>query len=321
MPTRDREYAARLFLNWLNERYRRGFKLAGTEDEVWQASDDTAPEKGRQIVLVADRLFEASPEWEQRGRELEQRLDESRPGSYVLWVPPGSKLPAEEPDESEWVRRIILGASRLASGRVGEARLPSKMTLAKIRDEGGYASVAGGLSRFWTAITDKVDGTFYVDSRSLHRLTRGEEERTALFDHIGLLSQGVPTGQAVEFEHEDAWSVQRLPRAAATEGMTDGWAITGCPEGFDPFDGGIIRRILRQRLSRATGLLAGRRDIRALVLVGAYDYMENENAGPAMRGFDPALATAFDVVALVSDTEVKPIVLSRSLGPALGAGA
>jgi hypothetical protein len=53
--------------------------------------------------------------------------------------------------------------------------------------------------------------------------------------------------------------------------------------------------------------------VRVLVLIGAYDYMENENAGPSLRGFDPSLAAAFDIVALVSDAEVKPIVLSRGL--------
>jgi hypothetical protein len=316
--SRDREYAARLFLHWLNERYRRSYAPSSFEGELWQATDEEAPERGKQIAIVSDRLFEATETWDSRCRELGERLDESRPGSYLLWIPPGGKLPPEEPEESEWVRRVVLGASRLASGRVAEARLPSKMMLAKTGDEGGYASVVGGLSRYWTTITDKVNGTFYVDSKNLHRLTRSEEEREELFEQIGLLSQGLGTGQAAEFEHEDAWSVQRLPRGAAAASMTDGWAITGCPDGFDPFDGGLIRRMLRQRLARATQLMSGWRDIRALVLIGAYDYMENENAGPAMRGFDPALATAFDVVALVSDAEVKPIVLSRNLAASAG---
>ena len=41
-------------------------------------------------------------------------------------------------------------------------------------------------------------------------------------------------GDGVEFEFDDAWSIQRLPRGITGTGMTDGWAITGCPEGFDP---------------------------------------------------------------------------------------
>ena len=229
-------------------------------------------------------------------------------------MPPGGVLPAQEPDESEWVRRTVLAASKLASGRSGEARYPAKMMLVKTRDEGGYANVPGGLGRHWTKITDRVSGTFFVDSIGLKRLARAEEEREELFDHIGLLSQGMTKNDAIEFEFDDAWSVQRIPRGPESAGIADGWAITGCPDGFDPADGAVIRRLLRTRLSVAGEKLRPHRDaVRALVLIGAYDYMENENAGPSLRGFDPSLAATFDIVALVSDAEVKPIVLSRGL--------
>jgi hypothetical protein len=313
--SRDLEYATRLFLAWVNERYRRSFAPVDLESETWLAEDEAAPDApGGRIGIVASRLSEARPGWEERCRELEQRLDEARPGSYLLWVPPGGKLPAEEPDESEWVRRVVLAASRLASGRKGEVRLPVKMVLAKVRDEGGYANVIGGLSRYWTTVTDKVDGTFYLDSQGLKRLTRDEQEREELFDHIGMLSQGVQKGEAVEFEHEDAWSVQRLPRGAAGKGMEEGWAITGCPEGFDPEEGAVTRRLLRQKLVAAREALSARPGaLRALVLIGAYDYIENETAGPALRGFDPALAASLDIVALVADTDVRPIVMSRQV--------
>jgi hypothetical protein len=312
--SKDREYAARLFLAWANDRYRRKFALTRLDGPVWLAEDAEDGKAGGRIALVADRLFEAKDGWNERRAALEQRLDESRPGSYLLWAPPGGVLPADEPDQSEWVGRVVLAASRLASGRKGEARLPAKLTLAKLADEGGYASVVGGLSRHWTTITERVQGTFYIDSRAIHRFTRDEAEREQLFEHIALLSKGLDKGNAVEFEHADAWSVQRLPRGPAASGLTDGWAITGCPDGFDPSDGAAIRRLLRVRLAAATLALGGHTDaVRALVLVGAYDYIEAENAGPALRGFDPALAAAFDVAVVVADAEVKPIILKRSL--------
>ena len=39
--------------------------------------------------------------------------------------------------------------------------------------------------------------------------------------------------------------------------------------------------------------------VRALVLIGAYDYGENENAGPSLRGFDPGLAASLEVASNV----------------------
>src|SRR4051812_31147331 len=207
MP-KDREYAGRLFLNWANERYRREFTPGDLESEIWHATDNANGDEGGHIAFVAERLFEASPEWDERAKVLAERLDGARPGSYVLWVPPGGVLPAEEPDESEWVRRTVLAASKLASGRAGEARYPAKMMLVKTRDEGGYANVPGGLGRHWTKITDRVSGTFFVDSTTLKRLARAKEEQEELFDHIGLLSQGMAKNDAIEFEFDDAWSVQ-----------------------------------------------------------------------------------------------------------------
>jgi hypothetical protein len=305
---RDREYAARLFLQWLNERYSRAFAPQGFESDVWPAADGDS----RLAITVTD-LYETDAAWDTRRAELCQRLDATRPGSYLLWLPPGGELPAEEPEESEWIRRVVLAASRLASGRSAEVRLPAKLTLAKVRDEGGYANVTGGLGRHWTTITQRLQGSFYIDSMALRRFTRDEEERQQLFEHIGLISQGVQTGEAVEFEHEDAWLVQRLPRGAAGQDMEDGWAITGCPPGFDPNDGGAIRRLLRARLAAAQAALKDAEGARTLVLVGPYDYIENENAGPALRGFDPSLVATFDIIALVAEGSVKPLAMNRHL--------
>jgi hypothetical protein len=308
---RELEYAGRLFLAWLNERWQRAFQLEGPGDGIWTAAEPDQAASPPRLAICVQRLVESDDAWAERRAALVRRLDEARPGSFLLWLPPGARLPAEEPEESEWVRRVVLAASRLASGRQGEVRLPAKLVLAKTRDEGGYASVTGGLSRHWTKITEQVNGTFYVDSRAINRLTRDEAEREQLIGHIGLLSQGVEKGQAVDFESEDAWSLQRLPRGA---GLSDGWAITGCPPGFDPSDGAVIRRLLRARLAAAKEAFAARAaDLRALVLVGAYDYIESENAGASLRGFDPALAASLDLVVVVADAEVKPVQVSRNL--------
>lgn len=302
------EYTVRLALAFLNERYHRAFTPTAL-DGAWRATDPTAGD----ISLVAAELFEGTDAYRELATKLEHRLDETHPGSYLLWVPSGGELPVEEPGESEWVARIDQAAGKIASGRVTEVRLPVRMAIGKVREEGGYASVTGGLGRYWTHISDKLNGSFFLDSRGLHRFTQNEEERVQLYEHIALLSQSLDVGEVQEFGHDDAWTLQRLGRGPAGEGMTDGWVIGGAPEGFDPSDGGLIRRILRKRLSEARDLFAELPRPWILVLAGAYDYMANENAGPALRGFDPALVASLDGIILVSDAEVKPVLLSRSL--------
>src|SRR5439155_3628498 len=84
--SKDAEYGARLFLAWVNGRYGRQFSPADLSGPVWSAEDGLA-ESGGRIVLVAARLSEAILEWDERSAELESRLNETRPGSYLLWVP------------------------------------------------------------------------------------------------------------------------------------------------------------------------------------------------------------------------------------------
>ncbi len=77
------EYAVRLFLNWLNERYQRAFVPAQGDGELWQATD---PDAGS-ITMATALLYEGDDAWRERCAELEERLNGSRPGSYVLWQP------------------------------------------------------------------------------------------------------------------------------------------------------------------------------------------------------------------------------------------
>jgi hypothetical protein len=302
------EYAVRLALGFLNERYRRAFEPS-TVEGGWTAHDAEAGD----LSIVSVALSESSLAYAEKAARLEARLDDTHPGSYLLWVPPGGELPEEEPDETEWIQRVTQTASKLASGRDAEVRLPVRMALAKVREEGGYASVTGGLGRYWTHISDKLNGSFYLDSRALNRFTKNEEERQKTYEHIALLSQELNVGEVREWELDDAWTLQRLARGPAAKGLSDGWAIGGAPEGFDPADGGAVRRVLRKRLAEARDAFSKLPRPWILVLAGAYDYMAGENAGPSLRGFDPGLVAALDGIILVSDAEVKPILLSRAL--------
>src|SRR4051794_6390812 len=112
--SKDREYAFRLVLNYLNERYRHGFHPDGALSDPFAASDGDV-----HLAVAVSELYDVDETQQYRRDELAQRLDSTRPGSYVLWQPPGGDLPDGEPFESDWVRRVVLTASKLASGRVG----------------------------------------------------------------------------------------------------------------------------------------------------------------------------------------------------------
>src|SRR3970282_825860 len=96
---RASEYAARLFLAWLNERYGRAFAPASLEGNFWRAS-----EQAGDVALVVAELSEPDDAWLNRCEELSARLDESRPGSYLLWQPPGADLPARRARQCGGVR-------------------------------------------------------------------------------------------------------------------------------------------------------------------------------------------------------------------------
>jgi hypothetical protein len=169
--------------------------------------------------------------------------------------------------------------------------------------------VIGGLSRWWTLITERVDGTFHVNSAAMRRAPQSSALREALFDRIGELSKGLNVGDAVEFEAEEAWTVQRLP--AEPLGDT-GFAIAQAPPKVDPADGALMRRLVRKRLKDASSALADvDADVKGVALLAIYEYAEHENVGSFVKSLDPALFASLGLVAAVVDGEIRPIFQPR----------
>jgi hypothetical protein len=186
---------------------------------------------------------------------------------------------------------------------------PVKVALKKLRDEGGYASVTGGLSRWWTRITENVQGTFAVDSSAVHRITHEGAAREELWEQIGRLSHGIETGGGAEFEIDEAWTLQRLADDAGA-----GFALAGAPPSLDPTDGTIIRRTARKRLAAANEALAPL-DVhaRAVGLLGAYEYAEVETASGTVKAVDPGLYARLETVCILADGDVRPVFLPKTL--------
>jgi hypothetical protein len=294
--------AARLLLDWLNERFDARLGDLEPHGDAFIATDGAH----RAGVYIAP-LWEEDASWEARLLSIQERL--SGEGAYLLWVPPLADVPAGEPELAAFIERVERAAAALAPGGSTEVAFPATVKLAKQREEGGYASVVGGLSRWWTRITENVQGTYYVDSSAVHRLTDDGDAREQLWREIGEIAKGVQLGQAAELEVDEAWTLQRL---AADE--PSGLALAGAPPGVDPTEGILVRRIVRKRLAAANEALGALDvELRAVGLIGSYEYPEVETAGAAVKALHPSLFSRLEVVCILADGGVRPVFLPRAL--------
>jgi hypothetical protein len=298
-------YCARLLVDSVNARYDTAFTLGeASEGEPLIATDGTR-RLGLHIAPLWER--ENSTAWEQRLDVMASRLPQD--GAYLLWVPPRADVSAEEPAASDFVRRVAAATASSAPGARTEVSFPVNVRMGKQREEGGYASVIGGMSRWWTRITEKVQGTFSVDSSNVHRLTHDGDAREQLWETIGRLSYSVETGQAVEFEVDEAWTLQRLADDAGR-----GFVVAGAPPEADPTEGIAVRRTARRRLQAANETLAALDvGVRAVGLIGCYEYAEVETASATIKALDPGLFSRLEIVSLIIDGDVKPVFLPKTL--------
>lgn len=304
-------YLGQLFLAWFNQRHGRDFALQPEESSAAEPAEESvlrASDGQYRLALAVDRLYESQDAaWNERRLAIEGGLTRALHQPHLLWMPPQARLPGPEPAESQFVLRVQMGAAPLVPGGRGEVTLPVFLRMGKMRDEGAYVSVVGPLSRHWSAISSRVKGAFSLDAMDLHRLSRRPEALEALQTQIAEQSAGLSAGQGVQFEAEEAWTIQKLADG-------DKVLIVGCPPSYDPTDGTNIRRLMRRRVvvaNEALGALEA--DVKALALVGIWEYAEDEGASAVLRGFDPGVYSNIDVIAVLADGEVRPAFSGRAL--------
>jgi hypothetical protein len=304
-------YAGAIFADWFGERSERAYKLDHVVDDdlpVYVASSDAGT-----LALAVTHLWE--PESDLAAEDARQMMEERLSGGnvkgpHIVWVPPRGFVPPSEPEASDFVMRLQLAAAPMQPGTRNEVDLPVKVQLAKVREEGGYASVIGGLSRYWTNITDRVSGTVHVNSMEMRRVSQIESAREALYERIGEIAKTLNLKDAVEFETVESWTVQRL--AGEPLGET-GFAIAQSPPKVDPADGTLMRRLVRKRLKDANGALSAvDADVKGVGLIAIYEYAEHENVGSFVKSLDPGLYAQLGFVAALVDGEVRPIFMPRT---------
>ena len=299
MKSPEAAVALNLFLRWLNETHEHRFRVVDPSESGGIAVEDSH----RLAIEVRALLGPADHrEWLAARVRLEGQIAGAVPTPIAVWVPAGAQLSVGEPAASEFVEHVRQAAVKLGPQERSYVPLPITLLLRKNADSGGVVSTSGGLNPHWARFTERVRGTFDLDSTRLHRLPESEEHLESLIETIVERSSRLEVGRIAEIETVDAWTVQRLEES---EGVT----IVGVPP-LETQDMGLaVRRNFRRILGDVTPALRGAdADLNALVLLGYYARMEDEGASIAMRGFSPSLYSGRDFVCLVADGLVKPLI-------------
>lgn len=297
-PASTSEAALSLFLSWFGAHYARSVSIeVSSETEGLLAGVALVGRRWRMAFAVADTVEpEATLAWEAGRAAIEQRLDVEG-HSVAIWVPRGAPLPSAEPRLSEFVLALA-EARTIADGRL-ELRLPVRVQLRRTSTTGSVVTVLGGLSAHWAQFTNRVPGSFQLNSGALFRLPSEPAERDALADRI-ILAAGQPDiDDGASIPAENAWTAT----ADATRAC-----VIGSPAPESDEQSAVLRRNLRAQLRAAAGVLDQPADARAIIVLGAATYAEEEKLSWAIRGMDPRLYAGYDLIAILADGVVKPLL-------------
>ncbi len=296
----EQRLLARLFLDWIASRTGESAVEILVPDEGMYAADLA----GKRIYLVVQPVSSGEPPggWQ---ASLEAFAGRVRPGdsAVLIWLPAGAAVPLQEPRASATFDALQRTIDSLGPGETADARLPITIAIRKRDEAGAYVSAFGGLSPYWAQFTDKVQGYHHVDSTELHRLPDDEAYIKALVERIVDVSKSLSLGEAASVEAEDFWRVQRLVGG-------EGCAVIGLPPGDESESGAPLRKRLRAAVRGAGEQLVqlSSDGLHVLAVYGHYTTLEGEPVGPALRGQDPSLFAGLDMVALIADGSVKPLI-------------
>jgi hypothetical protein len=291
--------ALRLFIGWFGPQYARSVAIESEESdgEVSRASLRIGRRWGLEIAAVNLVAADATVAWEAGRAAIERRLDDAG-HQIALWVPRGASLPAQEPGLSQLVLAIE-AANTIPDGR-REVRRPVELHLRRTSSTGSVITVLGGLAAHWAQFTNRVPGSFQLNSSALFRLPSAIEERTALADAV-VRAAGQPTADESEtIIAQDCWTATTVDTGRAQ--------VIGSPARDDDESASALRRNLRRLLKVVSPLQSAQADARALVVLGSATYAEDEKVSWALRGVDPLLYAGFDIVAVIADGVVRPLL-------------
>jgi len=294
---------------WMGQRYFRTFRVA---PEGSEGVDALLTQRDRRIAVTVGLLWDGEEPPGAPNLQALVNTDLVAAGdsnAYALWVPPGGDIPTDEPELSGFRLVVSRGLSGLQPGERREVRLPVTLRLAKIDPGGAYMSVSGGLASQWTHLSEGIQGAYHLDSRELHRLPDERAEVDILLSRVRDRAALLEPEEITTVEVHDYWLVSRLP-GAEPSGLT----VIGAPADFDATEGTAVRRLLRRHVKRSVDQRsASGVDLSVLLLVASLAHIEEERVTAALRGMNPAVYGAIDLIALVADGSVRQVLQPRSL--------
>jgi len=297
-PASTSEAGLGLFAAWFGAHYARSIVIdeRETADGVL-AGVATVGRRWKLRFAVADTVAaDATLPWEASRAALEQRLDGE--GQAVnVWVPRGAPIPAAEPALSEFV--LAQEAARPLDDGRRELRLPVRIHLRRTATKGSVITILGGLAAHWAQFTNRVPGSFQLNSQSLFRLPASQAERDELAERIVLAAGQPDIDDSVSLAAEDAWTVTEAAERSC---------VIGSPMPENDEQSAALRRNLRLQLRSAAATLEQPADAHALIVLGAATYAEEEKLSWALRGMDPRLYAGYSLIAVIADGVVKPLL-------------
>jgi hypothetical protein len=291
-----------LFNQWLGSHYARSTAQSDTESAGGVLTGRiTIGRRWELDVTVLNTLAaDATLEFEAARSSVEQRLDDEG-RSVAVWAPRGAPLPVGEPAIGAFMAALN-AARRLEDGRL-ELRRPVKLHLRRTSTTGSVITILGGMAAHWAQFTNRVPGSYQLNSSALYRLPASDEDRSALAERIVLAAQQPTADESQVVAAEDAWSANDLGDGPS--------CVLGSPKPDSDEQSSALRRNLRSLLREAREAEAapGRQSpIRGLAVLGAATYAEEEKLSWALRGMDPSLYAGYEIIAVIADGVVKPLL-------------
>lgn len=298
-PAEPADAGLRIFLQWFGKRYARSTRPheLDSADGVTRGAVTVGRRWELGFALVNTLAPDATVEFEAARAAIEQRLDEAG-RSIALWVPRGAPLPSGDEPMAELLQSVQQ-AQPLEDGRL-EVRRPVETFLRRTSTTGSVVTILGGLQPHWAQFTNRVPGSFQLNSMQLFRLPASEEERDELAEQIVLAAQQPDIDEGTVVPASDVWTANDLEEG--------GSCVLGTPQPENDEHSASLRRNLRRQLKHVSPVVAGDTAARALVLLGASTYAQEEKLSWAIRGMDPTLYSGFDIIAVVADGLVMPLL-------------